>query len=117
MLQSHHCHIGVCLWLLSLVHSLLEVVESIQFVAANHLHHTYVVLGTVVVGEQLGSFLIYILAFCRVLIECCGVEKFVKREFRRVGSILLFQLFVAAANGLIVDYHACTAQFWQNAVG
>ena len=115
VLQGDDTLVGVCLGSIG-VHAqcFFDVCLCFSLVAFAESQCSQVVQRTVVVGVELCSLLVDFLTLGIVLVEGSAVEQFLGAQLRGVGSILLLNLLVVAANQFVVHGEACTAQFGQH---
>ena len=95
----------------------LEVFGSCGVVAFIELDDAYVVGGALVVGIDFGSLLVDGFLGISITLKTSSIEEFLDVELCGVALVLVFDLLVATAYYLVVDNHAGTAEFGQNAVG
>ena len=95
----------------------LEIAFGRGVIALLECQRSQVVVGAIVLVVEFGGLLVDGFLLGCVVFERSRVEQFLDVELGRVGGILRLDLFVAAADGLVVDDEACAAQFGQNLVG
>ena len=117
LLQSQQSEVGVSLGLVLVYgESLVGPLLGFIVLAVGIGQTGQVVVGTCILGVQLGRLLVHLFGHVCVLIERGTVEHLLETQLRGVLLVLVHDLLVVAAHHLVVDNHAGTAQLRQDAV-